>query len=130
MQSTHTVVNSSTHTRRTDTQSTHTVVNSSTGVPLPAGPLPVLLAIHGGSYSHGASPDEYPNAQWFAEHGWLALSINYRLCNGGYSDMQDATVNVRDQGGLVCDKCVLVVLSFVLNAFELSAQYASPEAAR
>jgi acetyl esterase/lipase len=118
------------NTRRTNTQSTHTVVNSSTGVPLPAGPLPVLLAIHGGSYSHGASPDEYPNAQWFAEHGWLALSINYRLCNGGYSDMQDATVNVRDRGGLVCDKCVLVVLSFVLYAFELSAQYASPEAAR
>jgi hypothetical protein len=44
--------------------------------------------------------------------------------------MQDATVNVRDRGGLVCDKCVLVVLSFVLYAFELSAQYASPEAAR
>lgn len=25
----------------------------------------------------------YPNAQFFAEHGWLAISINYRLCNGG-----------------------------------------------
>jgi acetyl esterase/lipase len=34
------------------------VVNASTGVPLPAGPLPVLLGIHGGSYTHGDASDE------------------------------------------------------------------------
>eukprot|EP00656_Telonema_subtile_P054345 TRINITY_DN8105_c0_g1_i2.p1 TRINITY_DN8105_c0_g1~~TRINITY_DN8105_c0_g1_i2.p1 ORF type:complete len:290 (+),score=43.47 TRINITY_DN8105_c0_g1_i2:285-1154(+) len=57
--------------------------------------MPVLIAIHGGSYSHGSSADELSNAEYFARRGWVGLSINYRLCNGGY---QAASVG----GSLVC----------------------------
>ena len=34
------------------------VRNASTGVPLPAGPMPVFLGVHGGSYSHGDSSEQ------------------------------------------------------------------------
>ena len=33
-------------------------VNDSTNVSLPSGPMPVMLGIHGGSYSHGSSSEQ------------------------------------------------------------------------
>lgn len=69
--------------------------NATTKVPLPK-KMPVFLGIHGGSYSHGGSNEEWSNAEYFVKRGWLGLSINYRLCNGGYT--------VGAGGNLVCTK--------------------------
>jgi len=74
------------------------VLNTSTNVPLPTGPRPMLLAIHGGSYSHGDSSEYKTYAEYFAARGWMVMSINYRLCNGGY----DLTSGVGTEGDLVC----------------------------
>lgn len=79
--------------------------NDTTKVPLPSGPMPVFLGIHGGSYSHGGATDEYDNVEFFAQRGWLGLSINYRLCNGGYGGSAAVRPNgVTDGGNLVCEK--------------------------
>ncbi len=43
----------------------------------PAGPLPVVMWIHGGGWKQG-SKDRTP-AAWLAENGYAVVSINYRL---------------------------------------------------
>jgi acetyl esterase/lipase len=75
------------------------IFNATTGMPLPTAPMPVLLGIHGGSYSHGGSNDEVANAEYFVQRGWLGISINYRLCNGGYGNLASTS-----SGNLVCQK--------------------------
>eukprot|EP00041_Stephanoeca_diplocostata_P016460 m.324303 g.324303 ORF g.324303 m.324303 type:complete len:359 (+) comp20372_c1_seq3:89-1165(+) len=44
--------------------------------------LPVVLYIHGGSYTHGGRTDGAPFCNYFASRGWAAFSIDYRLCGG------------------------------------------------
>ena len=51
-------------------------VNASLSVPLPTTPRPVMLGIHGGSYSHGSSSMEYENLEYFVRRGWIGFSIN------------------------------------------------------
>lgn len=70
-------------------------------VPLPDGPLPVLLAVHGGSYTHGGAADEFANAEYFVRRGWLGLSVSYRLCNGGVST-EGVPIDIPLGGNLVC----------------------------
>jgi hypothetical protein len=85
------------------------VVNASTNVPLPTEPLPVLLGIHGGSYSHGDSTMEHDNVEYFVKRGWIGFSINYRVCNqkpyvppGAEADVVD--VGAESTGNLVCSQ--------------------------
>jgi acetyl esterase len=40
---------------------------------------PILLYIHGGGFSRGDRFESGTNLRWFADHGWLALSIDYTL---------------------------------------------------
>jgi hypothetical protein len=58
-------------------------LNSSTNVPVPSGPMPVLLGVHGGSHRFGDSSEQLPSAVYFAQRGWIGLSINYRVWSGG-----------------------------------------------
>lgn len=46
-----------------------------------SGPLPAVLSIHGGSWSHGdkASTDWHAVCQWLASEGFVTYSIDYRL---------------------------------------------------
>jgi len=83
------------------------VFNATTGVPLPDGPLPVILGIHGGSYSHGSSLNERDNVEYFVRRGWVGVSINYRLCNGGYGQSEAALKGQSEaalKGNLVCQR--------------------------
>eukprot|EP00039_Didymoeca_costata_P022583 m.4786 g.4786 ORF g.4786 m.4786 type:complete len:383 (+) comp3102_c0_seq1:54-1202(+) len=72
------------------------VVNLSQGIPLLKDPRPVLLGIHGGSYSHGDSSEQVPNVEYFVQRGWIGFSINYRLCEQGRM-LED-----KSDGSLVC----------------------------
>lgn len=56
-------------------------VNESNYVPLPTTPMPVMLGVHGGSYTHGDSSMEHANVAYFVQRGWIGFSINYRVCN-------------------------------------------------
>eukprot|EP00729_Bicosta_minor_P000029 gene29-1829_t len=81
--------------------------NSTTGVALPTGPMPVLLGVHGGSYTHGDSSEQVPNVEYFVQRGWVGFSINYRLCHQGPmlppgATTSPATLSSSDGGNLVC----------------------------
>jgi acetyl esterase len=43
------------------------------------GPAPVFLYIHGGGWVSGTADGMAAYARWFADHGWLVLSVEYRL---------------------------------------------------
>jgi acetyl esterase len=45
----------------------------------PGGSAPILLYIHGGGFSGGDRFESGSNLRWFADRGWLALSIDYTL---------------------------------------------------
>jgi acetyl esterase len=46
---------------------------------IPGQPAPILLYIHGGGFSMGDRFESGTNLRWFADRGWLALSIDYTL---------------------------------------------------
>jgi acetyl esterase/lipase len=43
------------------------------------GPYPAMVFIHGGGWCFGAKEDFRDKARVFAEHGYMAISVNYRL---------------------------------------------------
>jgi acetyl esterase len=45
----------------------------------PEKPAPILLYIHGGGFTMGDRFESGTNLRWFADRGWLALSIDYTL---------------------------------------------------
>ncbi len=48
----------------------------------PAGPLPVLIYMHGGRWENGSKdwlPRQISTMEWFAERGYAAIAFNYRL---------------------------------------------------
>ena len=87
-------------------------LNESNQVPLPTTPMPVLLGIHGGSYSHGDSSMEHANVAYFVQRGWIGFSINYRVCNqkpyvppsGTESTAFFDIPDVESAGNLVCSQ--------------------------
>eukprot|EP01047_Picozoa_sp_COSAG01_P033223 COSAG01_NODE_2435_length_7701_cov_7.604709_10_plen_275_part_00 len=80
------------------------VVNASLNVPLPKSLMPVMLGIHGGSYTHGDSTEEHPNAAFFVQRGWLGISINYRLCNQHPYPPATRLGRASSGGNLVCSQ--------------------------
>ena len=69
--------------------------------------MPVLLGVHGGSYTHGDSSEQVPNVEYFVQRGWVGFSINYRLCHQGPmlppgATTSPATLSSSDGGNLVC----------------------------
>jgi acetyl esterase len=45
----------------------------------PGDSAPILLYVHGGGFSGGDRFESGTNLRWFADRGWLALSIDYTL---------------------------------------------------
>jgi acetyl esterase/lipase len=45
----------------------------------PGPPAPILLYIHGGGFTLGDRFESGTNLRWFADRGWLVLSIDYTL---------------------------------------------------
>jgi acetyl esterase len=51
------------------------------GAPGPA--APVLLYFHGGGFMAGTRLETAADLRWFADRGWLAVSVDYRLWTDG-----------------------------------------------
>jgi acetyl esterase/lipase len=51
--------------------------------PLPAGPLPVIVYIHGGGWSKGSKDNSADKLVPLVERGYCGVSINYRLTPSG-----------------------------------------------
>ena len=48
----------------------------------PSGPpraRPVLFYIHGGGWNGGSNDTARTDYRWYANHGWLVISAQYRL---------------------------------------------------
>jgi acetyl esterase len=45
----------------------------------PRGGWPIVIYVHGGGWNSGNSVDRGADMRWFADRGWLALSIDYSL---------------------------------------------------
>jgi acetyl esterase len=59
-------------------QPLHVIAYKPTATP-PRQAAPVLLYIHGGGFSFGDRFESGTNLRWFADRGWLVLSIDYTL---------------------------------------------------
>ncbi|MBX3049137.1 MAG: alpha/beta hydrolase [Anaerolineales bacterium] len=77
-----------------------------------AGPAPVIVIVHGGGWSEGSRLDAAPptHARWFADHGYLVISVDYSLSTPTRHlwDVQEAQIgcalvwaaaNASDYGG-------------------------------
>ena len=80
------------------------VLNTSLGVPVPSTARPVILGIHGGSYSHGDSSEERANVEYFVQRGWVGFSINYRVCNQKPYYPPEAPPEAASSGNLICSQ--------------------------
>jgi acetyl esterase/lipase len=47
--------------------------------------VPVIMYIHGGGWVTGSPTDNSYDLRWFANHGWLVVSIEYTLANSSYA---------------------------------------------
>jgi acetyl esterase/lipase len=60
----------------------------------PAGrgePAPVMVYIHGGGFMAGTSTETAADLRWFADRGWLAISVDYRVFKPGMPTWDKAT---------------------------------------
>lgn len=62
---------------------------------LAAGPAPVIVYIHGGGFQAGTFTETAADLRWFADRGWLVVSVEYRLFSPGNPTWDQAT---RDAG--------------------------------
>jgi acetyl esterase len=56
-----------------------------------AGPAPVIVYIHGGGFRTGTFTETAADLRWFADQGWLVVSIEYRLATPGNPTWDEAT---------------------------------------
>ena len=47
--------------------------------PLPQGAAPILMYVHGGGFMTGSVTETDADLRWFADLGWLVVSVDYRL---------------------------------------------------
>ncbi len=47
--------------------------------PVPNGGWPVLMHIHGGGWVEGSNEEQSADMRWFADQGWIVLSVGYSL---------------------------------------------------
>lgn len=55
---------------------------------------PVLLYVHGGGWISGTSDANAADLRWSANHGWLAISIDYRLATSSEATWDEAPDDV------------------------------------
>lgn len=51
--------------------------------PLSDDPAPVIVYIHGGGFMTGSFTETAADLRWFADQGWLVISVEYRLFGAG-----------------------------------------------
>lgn len=59
-----------------------------------AGPHPVMVWIHGGSFVHGSNALDAYDGTAFARDGVVLVSVNYRLGSEGFSVLDDVPLNL------------------------------------
>jgi acetyl esterase len=47
----------------------------------PSGGWPVLMHIHGGGWVEGSNEEQSADMRWFADQGWITISVGYSLSN-------------------------------------------------
>lgn len=73
-------------------------------------PAPVVMFVHGGGWIAGSATDDSGDKRWFADRGWLVLSVNYSLSSDTKHEWNTATdqvtcamvwagMHARDYGG-------------------------------
>jgi acetyl esterase/lipase len=56
-----------------------------------AAPAPVIVYIHGGGFMAGTNAETAADLRWFADRGWLAVSVDYRVFAPGKPTWDKAT---------------------------------------
>lgn len=56
-----------------------------------AEPAPVLVYIHGGGFMAGTKTETAADLRWFADQGWLVISVDYRVFGPGKPTWDKAT---------------------------------------
>ncbi|MEV0193854.1 alpha/beta hydrolase [Kitasatospora purpeofusca] len=67
----------------------------------PGGTRPAVIYVHGGGWKIGERSDGYPWSKWFAERGYAAFTIDYRLLP--HADWQTGPGDVKAAVGYVRD---------------------------
>lgn len=63
--------------------------------PAPAAePAPVIVYVHGGGFRTGTFTETAADLRWFADQGWLVVSIEYRLAAPGHPTWDEAPRDV------------------------------------
>lgn len=57
-------------------------------------PAPVIAYIHGGGFMEGTNTETAADLRWFADRGWLVVSLDYRLFTPGKPTWDKAPVDV------------------------------------
>lgn len=47
--------------------------------PSSPGPVPIIAYVHGGGFMIGTNTETAADLRWFADRGWLVISVDYRL---------------------------------------------------
>lgn len=55
---------------------------------------PVLMYIHGGGWVGGSAQEAGAVPQWWADHGWYVVSVDYRLATSDYATWHKAPADV------------------------------------
>ncbi len=63
--------------------------------PSDSAPSPVIVYIHGGGFMTGTNTETAADLRWFADRGWLVISIEYRLFEPGNPTWDKAPEDVR-----------------------------------
>jgi acetyl esterase len=57
-------------------------------------PAPIIMYIHGGGWTEGNADDTSSQFRWFADQGWLVVSVNYRLATSSNPTWNEAPRDV------------------------------------
>ena len=57
-------------------------------------PTPMLVYVHGGGWTGGTADGNAHDLRWFADHGWLVISLDYRLASATQPTWNTATSDV------------------------------------
>jgi acetyl esterase/lipase len=70
---------------------THSIYKPAGGYRIPT---PMLLYVHGGGWIGGDPDGSAHDLRWFADHGWLVISLDYRLASPTHPTWNSATSDV------------------------------------
>src|SRR5262249_8903575 len=62
--------------------------------PARSGPAPIIVYAHGGGWVGGSAADSAHELRWFADHGWLVVSADYRLATQSHPTWDEAPSDI------------------------------------